>query len=119
VDCGVDGETAYKVVKLILNGKTEEAVSLLSEYFGVDPPRLAVKRPKGIGKALAVYVAGKETIFFTRGEYYSNPFIVLHEFYHHLRMFEGKHRGTEKNADAFALCVIERAKAYASRGGKL
>jgi len=114
VDCRVDGETAYTVVRLILEGETETAVKILSEFFGVDPPRLAVKKPKGVGKALAVYVAAKETIFFTRGEYFSNPFIVLHEFYHHLRMFEGKHRGTEKNADRFALCVIERARAYAA-----
>jgi len=118
VDCRIDPETAYRVVALILEGRTEDAVEVLAEYFGVDPPRLAVKRPKGVGKALAVYVAGKETIYFTRGEYYSNPFIVLHEFYHHLRMFEGKHRGTEKNADAFALCIIERARAYASRRGR-
>ncbi len=118
MDCRVDPETAYHVVKLILNGRTEEAVDLLSEYFGVDPPKLAVKRPKGVGKALAVYVARKETIYFTRGEYYSNPLIVLHEFYHHLRMFEGKHRGTERNADAFALCIVERARAYTSLHGK-
>ena len=106
--CNIDVSVAFKVVSLILDCKTEEALELLSSYYGVEPPGLKVGRPKGIGKALAVYVASKKTIYVTRGEYMCNPFIILHEYYHHLRTFMGKHRGTEKYADKFALCIISK-----------
>jgi hypothetical protein len=36
-----------------------------------------------------------------------NPFIVLHEFYHVIRFKMGKHRGTEKLADEFALVFLK------------
>jgi hypothetical protein len=37
-----------------------------------------------------------------------NPFVILHEFYHHLRTdLDLKHRGTEKHADAFAREFIQ------------
>jgi hypothetical protein len=37
-----------------------------------------------------------------------DPFIVLHEFYHHLRIRGGKiHRGTERNAMEFAKGFIK------------
>ena len=106
--CNIDINVAFEVVSLILDCKTEEALKLLSSYYGVEPPSLKVARPKGIGKALAVYVASKKTIYVTRGEYICNPFIILHEYYHHLRTFMGKHRGTERYADKFALCIISK-----------
>lgn len=106
--CNIDVSVAFKVVSLILDCKTGEALKLLSSYYGVEPPSLKVGRPKGIGKALAVYVASKKTIYVTRGEYMCNPFIILHEYYHHLRTFMGKHRGTERYADKFALCIISK-----------
>ncbi|MCD6324272.1 MAG: hypothetical protein J7L55_04100 [Desulfurococcales archaeon] len=37
------------------------------------------------------------------------PFIIMHEFYHHLRYFGGEHRGTERGANAYAGRAI---KAY-------
>lgn len=111
--CDVDEELAFRVVKLILEGEIKKALDLLSEYYGIKPPRFVVKRPKGIGKALAVYMPRKETIYFTKGEYIYNPFIVLHEFYHHLRFFGGKHRGTEKGADSFAMCFLEKYRRHA------
>ncbi|HFC49123.1 MAG TPA: hypothetical protein ENJ59_00135 [Thermofilum sp.] len=106
--CNIDVGVAFKVVSLILDCKTEEALGLLSCYYAVEPPSLEVGRPKGIGKALAVYVAPKKTIYLTRGEYMNNPFIILHEYYHHLRTFIGKHRGTERYAEKFALCIISK-----------
>jgi hypothetical protein len=33
--------------------------------------------------------------------------VILHEFYHHLRMHGRKHLGTEKHADRFARDFIE------------
>jgi len=36
-----------------------------------------------------------------------DPFIVLHEFYHCIRMFFMEHKGTEKKADRFALDFIK------------
>jgi hypothetical protein len=47
-----------------------------------------------------------------------NPFVIIHEFYHHLRSkaVDKMHRGTEKNADKFAIEFIEAYKAYALRG---
>ncbi|RLE59659.1 MAG: hypothetical protein DRJ35_05270 [Thermoprotei archaeon] len=109
-------EFAYHiVVTLILNGRIEEAILELSKFYKVRPPKIFIKRPKGLGKALAVYVPRKEAIYLTRGEYIYNPFIILHEFYHHLRYFGGKHRGTEKNADRFANCFLVKYKKYLSR----
>jgi len=37
-----------------------------------------------------------------------NPFVILHEFYHHLRSksVDGTHKGTERGADKFALDFI-------------
>jgi hypothetical protein len=47
-----------------------------------------------------------------------NPFVVLHEFYHHLRCkgVDRMHRGTEGNADRFALDFI---KAYQETAKKI
>lgn len=114
---GVDEKFAYRIVALILDGKLEDAILELSRFYRVRPPKIFVKRPKGLGKALAVYDPRKEAIFFTKGEYTYNPFIVLHEFYHHLRFFGGKHRGTEKNANRFATCFLVKYKKYLSGGG--
>ncbi|HEV2226795.1 MAG TPA: hypothetical protein VGR56_08340, partial [Nitrososphaerales archaeon] len=49
-------------------------------------------------------------------EYLYDPFVMIHEFYHHLRSASGRHRGTEKDADRFALDFIE---AYRRRGAGL
>ncbi len=96
-----------KVVRLILEGSTEEAVKLVCGFYGKYPPRIKVGRVKGMGSALAVYRARDETIYLSNGSYLRNPFIILHELYHHLRMFSGRHRGTEKHANSFAKSFIE------------
>src|SRR5215204_1964634 len=36
-----------------------------------------------------------------------NPFVVLHEFYHHIRTKGGIHRGSEKNANMYAKSFID------------
>jgi hypothetical protein len=47
-----------------------------------------------------------------------NPFVILHEFYHHLRSKDGSHRGTERHANAFAQGFIESYIAVAKRSAE-
>jgi hypothetical protein len=101
------------VVWLILDGKTEEALSLLAKTYDVKTPRLKVGLPKGRRKGVyGCYTAKDATIHVLDGETLSNPFVLLHEFYHHLRTsVDMQHKGTEKNADKFAMEFIEAYKA--------
>lgn len=94
------------VVWLILNGRTEEALRVLAEYYKVEVPSLKVGLPKGHRvKAFGCYTAKSETISVLNSDILANPFVIVHEFYHHLRSkaVDKMHRGTEKNADKFAL----------------
>jgi hypothetical protein len=101
------------VVWLILNGKTEEALTLLSKKYNVKTPNLKVGLPKG-HKIIAYgcYTSKTETISVLNSDMLINPFVILHEFYHHIRSkaVDKMHRGTEKNADKFALEFIEAYK---------
>lgn len=94
-----------QIVWLILDGKAEEALALLAEKYGVNKPKLKVGLPKGHKRnALGCYIAKSETITLLDSDTMKNPFIILHEFYHHLRTHavDKQHRGTEKHADKFA-----------------
>ncbi|MCL2641907.1 MAG: hypothetical protein FWD52_00085 [Candidatus Bathyarchaeota archaeon] len=97
------------VVLLILEGKPEEALSLLAKQYNVRTPKLRVGLPKG-RKALAYgcYTSKTETISVLNSDLLSNPLVILHEFYHHLRCrnVDKIHKGTEKNANKFALDFI-------------
>jgi Zn-dependent peptidase ImmA (M78 family) len=101
-----------RVVWLILNGKPEEALVLLAENYKVALPRLKVGLPKGrTGTAYGCYTPKNETISVLNSDTMRNPFVILHEFYHHLRTsVDLQHRGTEKNADKFALEFINAYK---------
>lgn len=95
------------IVATILDSKPEKALELLCEHYHVEQPKLGVGVVKGRSKGvLAVYSANRKEILAARQEYLYDPFTMLHEFYHHLRQFGGRHRGTEKNADKFALDFI-------------
>ena len=101
------------IVLLILNGKTEEALTLLSNKYRLRTPYLKVGLPKGHKiKAYGCYTAKTETISVLNSDMLVNPFVILHEFYHHLRSkaVDKMHRGTEKNADKFAIEYIEAFK---------
>ena len=111
---GDEEEVLAEAVRLILEGRPEEALELLSRHYGVRPPRLRVGLPKGCRRALGCYVPSRRTIYVRSSSEYMDPFVVLHEFYHHLRSRLGRHRGTEKGADGFALRAIE---AYRRRIG--
>ncbi len=96
-----------KAVKLILDGRAEDAIKLLSDYYGISTPKIKIGLPKGHRSAYGCYVAGKKTIYLRSSREYRDPFIVLHEYYHHLRTYLGKHRGTEKHANRYALESIK------------
>jgi len=104
------------IVSLILNGKIEKALELLAEHYSVSVPKIKVGLPKGRKKkALGCYNAKKGTIFVLNSDTLKEPFIILHEFYHHLRTaLDTKHKGTEKYANEFAKDFIQAYKSAAA-----
>jgi hypothetical protein len=105
------------IVQLILDKKTEKAIELLAQNYHVHTPKLKVGLPKGHGRnAYGTYSPKNETISVRDSEILGNPFVILHEFYHHLRCrnVDKIHRGTEKNADLFALDFLREYKAAAT-----
>ena len=92
------------VVRLILDGRVEEALEILAHEHQVKIPRIRVGLPKrSKRRAMGCYASKNETISVANSDTLKNPFVILHEFYHHLRTSaDGKHRGTEKRADTFA-----------------
>jgi hypothetical protein len=108
-----DQKFRASIVWLIANGKAEEALELLAGNYGVDVPEVRVGLPKGHRtKTLGCYVAKDKTITVLNSDVLKEPFVILHEFYHHIRTgVEGKHRGTERHADDFAGEFIEAYKA--------
>jgi hypothetical protein len=97
------------VVWLILNGEAERALGLLSEQFNVRVPSIKVGLPKGRrSTALGCYSSRNRTISVLNSDALKEPFIIIHEFYHHLRTSaDTRHKGTEKYADEFARGFIE------------
>ncbi len=112
-------ESKFKaiIVWLVLNGKTEKAMKLLAEHYSVKVPKIKIGLPKGRKKkVLGCYDARKGTIFVLNSDTLKQPFIVLHEFYHHLRTsVDAKHKGTEEYADEFAKEFIHAYKLMAAR----
>ena len=116
----MDTQTGFKIltVALILNGKPEEALELLAKNYNVKVPRLKVGLPKKHKiKAFGCYTARNETISVLNSDVLVNPFVILHEFYHHLRSksVDKMHKGTEKNADKFALDFIMQYQIAAAK----
>lgn len=106
-----------RVVWLILDSKPEEAIELLSRWYRVSEPRLGVGVVEGKTKGVAaVYSVRRKEILAARREYLYDPFVMVHEFYHHLRSAGGKHRGTERQADGFALDFIDAFRRLAGTG---
>ena len=100
---GSEEEMKASVVALILDSRPEDAIGLLSRWYKVAEPRLGVGVVEGRTKGIAaVYSLRRKEILAARREYLYDPFVMIHEFYHHLRSLSGKHRGTEKQADRFA-----------------
>jgi hypothetical protein len=106
-----DDITKAKVVYLILNKKTEEALQKLSKFYKVAPPEITVGTIKGKRRTVyAVYVQRESKIYCINSDIFYNPFIVLHEFYHHIRTKGGIHKGSEKYANTYAKSFIDSYK---------
>jgi hypothetical protein len=104
----LDDLTKAKIVSMILNKKTEEAIQNLSKFYGISPPEIVVGTVKGKRKTVyAIYVQKESKIYAINSDIFYNPFIVLHEFYHHMRTRGGIHRGSEKNANMYARNFID------------
>jgi len=114
-------EMKASVVALILDSKPEDAIQLLSRWYRVSRPKLSVGVIEGRTKGVAaVYSQNRKEILAARRESLYDPFVMIHEFYHHLRSASGRHRGTEKQADKFALEFIaayQRLAVALSRAG--
>lgn len=99
------------IVALILDSKTEDAISTLCRWYRVEEPRLGVGVVEGKTKGVAaVYSLRRKEILAAKREFLYNPFVIIHEFYHHLRSTSGSHRGTEKQADKFAADYVAAYK---------
>jgi hypothetical protein len=108
-------EFRARVVGYILDGRPEKAVKLLSEYYGVTEPDLRVGTVKRHRKVLACYVEKEKRIYISKSPLLADPFVVLHEFYHHLRASPGaRGRQVEKRADLFALGFIRDFKRFST-----
>ncbi len=104
----LDDLTKARIVYMILNKRTEEALEYLSKLYNIDTPEIAVGTVKGKRKTVyAVYVQKQSKIYAINSDIFYNPFVVLHEFYHHIRTKAGVHRGSEKNADMYAKSFID------------
>jgi hypothetical protein len=106
-----DDITKAKIVHMILNKKTEEALQNLSEFYNVTVPKIVVGTIKGKRRTVyAVYVQKETKIHVINSDIFYNPFIILHEFYHHIRTRAGVHRGSEKHANMYAQSFIDSYK---------
>ena len=104
----LDEENMVRIVRKILNKDTEQALLELSNLHNIRPPEIVVGTIKGKRKTLyAVYVQNENRIYAMNSDIFYNPFVVLHEFYHHLRSRGGVHRGSERNANMYAKKFID------------
>jgi competence CoiA-like predicted nuclease len=111
VNISLDDISKAKIVHMILNRNTEEALQKLSKFYNVTPPEIVVGTIKGKRRTVyAVYVQKERRIYVINSDVFYNPFIVLHEFYHHIRTRVGVHRGSEKHANMYAKSFIDSYK---------
>jgi hypothetical protein len=90
----------------------------LAKHYHVSLPRMKVGLPgRHRTKALDYYTAKNHTIHVLSSDVLKEPFIILHEFYHHLRTsIDRKHKGTEKYASQFAQDFILSYKMLTTTG---
>lgn len=100
-----------RIVRMIaVERKPEEALEALCARYRIERPALKVGLPKGEKRALGCYVHRDRTIYMSSEEYLFDPYVLIHEFYHHLRHVGGKHRGTERHARDFAVSFLKSAQ---------
>ena len=99
----MDDITKAQIVRMILGKQTERALEKLSEFYHVAPPQIVVGTIKGKRRTVyALYIPKERKIYALNSDIFFNPFVVLHEYYHHIRSKLGVHRGSERNANKFA-----------------
>lgn len=100
----LDSNCKTLIVWLILNGRAEEALEQLAKQYNVAFPKLKVGLPKRHRRnTLGCYTPENQTIYVLNSDVLNEPYVIIHEFYHHLRTsVDKKHRGTEKYANEFA-----------------
>jgi len=65
---------------------------------------------------VALYVEKEKTIYLSSSDFLTDPFVILHEFYHHLRASQSQKRHqVDKRADMFARKFID---GFRSAGGR-
>jgi len=90
-----------------VNGRVDVALRELSTYYGVEEPNLRVGTVKAHRHVLACYVQKEKRIYVSKSDLLTNPFVILHEFYHHLRASQiSKRRQVERRADSFAIAFV-------------
>jgi len=103
-----DDLTKAKIVRMILDRKTESALEQLSEFYHLSTPKIVVGTIKRKRRTVyAVYVPAEEKIYALNSEIFYNPFVILHEYYHHIRSKLGVHRGSDRHANTFAKSFID------------
>jgi len=113
----IDDLTRAQIVRMILEKQTEKALEKLSEFYHVTPPQIAVGTIKGKRRTVyALYVQNERKIYALNSEIFFNPFVILHEYYHHIRTKLGVHRGSEKNANKFAQEFVDAYKKIVGNG---
>ena len=107
----LDNMTKAQIVRLILEKQTEMALEKLSEFYHVITPQIVVGTIKGKRRTVyALYIPKEQKIYALNSDIFFNPFVVLHEYYHHIRSKLGVHRGSERNANKFAQEFIDAYK---------
>ncbi|TLX68174.1 MAG: hypothetical protein E6L02_01305 [Thaumarchaeota archaeon] len=113
----IDDLTKSQIVRMILEKQTEKALEKLSEFYHVTPPQIVVGTIKGKRRTVyALYVQKERKIYALNSEIFFNPFVVLHEYYHHIRTKLGVHRGSERNANKFAQEFVDAYKKIVGNG---
>ena len=107
----IDDLTKAQIVRMILEKQTERALERLSEFYHVTPPQIVVGTIKGKRRIVyALYIPKERKIYALNSDIFFNPFVVLHEYYHHIRSKLRAHRGSERNANKFAQEFIDAYK---------
>ena len=113
----MDDLAKAQIVRMILEKQTEKALEKLSEFYHVTSPQIVVGTIKGKRRTVyALYVQNERKIYALNSEIFFNPFVVLHEYYHHIRTKLGVHRGSERNANKFAQEFVDAYKKIVGNG---
>ncbi len=107
------------IIQMIREGEAKQALAMLAEKYGVNPPRLRIGTVKGRRKVLGCYIPRKGIIYVSTSEIMMEPFVVLHEFYHHLRSSEGKFGRSEKHAEKFATEFLQSTRVPSQSPGPI